>query len=137
MTATDPGPEETVTGPGEAVTGPEEAVTGPGEAVAEPGRAEAATLDGRLLPLLACPVDKEALLYFSGDGLLYNPRLRLGYRVEDGIPVLLAGEAEELGAERHATLTARAGRGEATATLGRDPAGLAGQGETGMADAGV
>jgi uncharacterized protein len=96
----------------------------------EPRREEATTLDARLLPLLACPVDKEALLYFPGDGLLYNPRLRLGYRVEDGIPVLLAGEAEQAGAERHATLTARARRGEAAATLGRGEA--AGHGENGI-----
>lgn len=53
-------------------------------------------LDDRLIPLLACPADKEALLYFPGDDLLYNPRLRRGYRVEDGIPVLLADEAEEV-----------------------------------------
>jgi uncharacterized protein YbaR (Trm112 family) len=93
------------------------------------GREDTTTLDDRLLPLLACPVDKEALLYFPGDGLLYNPRLRLAYRVEDGIPVLLAGEAEEAGAERHEALTARAGRGEAAATLGRSPAELAGPGK--------
>ncbi|MFB9837438.1 Trm112 family protein [Actinoallomurus acaciae] len=95
-----------------------------------PGHGETAVLDERLLALLACPVDKEALLYFPGDGLLYNPRLRLAYRVEDGIPVLLAGEAEKVGAERHATLTARAGRGEAAATLGRDLAASAGRRET-------
>jgi uncharacterized protein YbaR (Trm112 family) len=85
---------------------------------------ETASLDDRLLPLLACPVDKEALLYFPGDGMLYNPRLRRGYRVETGIPVLLADEAEEVSAERHGALVARAERGEAAATLGRDPAGL-------------
>jgi uncharacterized protein YbaR (Trm112 family) len=81
-------------------------------------------LDDRLIPLLACPADKEALLYFPGDDLLYNPRLRRGYRVEDGIPVLLADEAEEVSAEPHAALVARAGCGEAVATLGRDPAEL-------------
>lgn len=97
----------------------------------ESGQEEVAALDDRLLPLLACPVDKEALLYFPGDGLLYNPRLRLAYRVEDGIPVLLAGEAEEAGAERHEALTARAGRGEAAATLGRDLAEPVGERETG------
>ncbi|MCW2865786.1 MAG: hypothetical protein JWP48_7494 [Actinoallomurus sp.] len=81
---------------------------------------ETASLDDRLLPLLACPVDKQALLYFPGDGMLYNPRLRRGYRVETGIPVLLADEAEEVSADSHETLVARAERGEAVATLARD-----------------
>jgi uncharacterized protein YbaR (Trm112 family) len=89
-----------------------------------PPEGETASLDDRLLPLLACPVDKEALLYFSGDGMLYNPRLRQGYRVETGIPVLLAAEAEVVSAESHQTLVVRAERGEAAATLGRDPAEL-------------
>jgi len=90
-----------------------------------------ATLDERLLPLLACPIDKQALLYFPGEDLLYNPRLRRGYRVEAGIPVLLAAAAEELGPGRHAALAAR--RGDAAGTLGRDPAELFEQGEKGIA----
>jgi uncharacterized protein len=85
---------------------------------------EALAVDARLLPLLACPVDKEALLYFPGDGVLYNPRLRRGYRVETGIPILLADEAEEVTAESHETLLGRVERGEAEATLGRDPVEL-------------
>jgi uncharacterized protein len=91
----------------------------------EPGREETATIDARLLPLLACPADKHALLYFPEQDLLYNPRLRRAYRVEDGIPVLLAAEAEDVSAERHAALAAGAGRGEAAATLGCDPAEVA------------
>ena len=43
------------------------------------------SLDDQLLRLLACPIDKEALLYFPDDGVLYNPRLRRSYRVETGI----------------------------------------------------
>jgi uncharacterized protein len=85
---------------------------------------ETVPLDDRLLPLLACPVDKDALLYLPGDDLLYNPRLRRGYRVETGIPILLADEAEQVSAERHGALLAGVERGEATATLGRDPAEL-------------
>jgi uncharacterized protein YbaR (Trm112 family) len=90
----------------------------------ESGMEETVTLDDRLLPLLACPVDKGALLYFPGDDLLYNPRLRRGYRVETGIPILLADEAEEISAERHGALVASVERGEAAATLGRDPTEL-------------
>ena len=76
-------------------------------------------LDDQLLRLLACPIDKEALLYFPDDGLLYNPRLRCGYRVETGIPVLLADHAEAASTERHDDLV---GRDDALATLGRTPA---------------
>jgi uncharacterized protein YbaR (Trm112 family) len=98
-----------------------------GRTTAEPGadpEGETASLDDRLLPLLACPVDKQALVYFPGEDLLYNPRLRRGYRVETGIPILLADEAEAVSAERHGALVACAERGEAAATLGRDPAEL-------------
>jgi uncharacterized protein YbaR (Trm112 family) len=81
-------------------------------------------LDDRLLLLLACPIDKEALLHFPDDDVLYNPRLRRRYRVETGIPVLLADESEKTSAELHETLVARAVRGDAVATLGRSPAEL-------------
>ncbi|GAB2826114.1 hypothetical protein GCM10027176_33140 [Actinoallomurus bryophytorum] len=93
------------------------------ETIADPAE-EPAPLDERLLPLLACPVDKDALLYLPGDDLLYNPRLRRGYQVETGIPILLADEAEEISDERHVALVASVERGEATATLGRDPVEL-------------
>jgi uncharacterized protein YbaR (Trm112 family) len=81
-------------------------------------------LDDRLLRLLACPVDKEALLHFPDEEVLYNPRLRRRYRVETGIPVLLADQAENTSAELHARLVARAARGDALATLGYSPAEL-------------
>jgi uncharacterized protein YbaR (Trm112 family) len=78
-------------------------------------------IDDQLLRLLACPIDKAALLYFPDDDLLYNPRLRRGYRVDTGIPVLLADHSETASPERHETLLARR---DALATLGRDPAEL-------------
>jgi len=48
-------------------------------------------VDDSLLSILVCPADRGPLvLVESGDGeLLYNPRLRRAYRIEDGIPVLL------------------------------------------------
>ena len=52
------------------------------------------TLDSRLLEILACPKDKGPLLYFADEECLYNPRLRLRYRVTDDIPVMLIDEAE-------------------------------------------
>lgn len=48
-------------------------------------------LDPTLLGILVCPADRGPLL-LAGD-VLYNPRLRRAYRIEDGIPVLLIDEA--------------------------------------------
>lgn len=66
------------------------------------------TLDARLLEILACPADKGPLLYFDDEQALYNPRLRLSYRVEDGIPVMLAEEATAADDAEHERLLAKA-----------------------------
>lgn len=58
------------------------------------------TVDARLLEILACPVDRGPLLSVAEDRL-YNPRLHLAYRIEDGIPVLLKDEAEQVSDEQH------------------------------------
>jgi uncharacterized protein YbaR (Trm112 family) len=50
-------------------------------------------LDDRLLSILVCPEDRGPLLLINDDALLYNPRLRRAYRIQDGIPVLLVDEA--------------------------------------------
>jgi uncharacterized protein YbaR (Trm112 family) len=63
-------------------------------------------IDETLLSILVCPADRGPLLLI-GD-LLYNPRLRRAYRIEDGIPVLLVDEAIEVGDDEHAQLMARA-----------------------------
>ena len=65
-------------------------------------------LDARLLEILACPSDKGPLLYFEDEDSLYNPRLRLRYRIHDGIPVMLVDEAESLDEIEHARLVAKA-----------------------------
>ncbi len=44
------------------------------------------TLEDALLDILVCPIDKRGLLYFADDAVLYNPRLRRLYRIENGIP---------------------------------------------------
>jgi uncharacterized protein YbaR (Trm112 family) len=49
-------------------------------------------LDETLRAMLVCPEDRGPLL-LVGDEMLYNPRLRKGYRIDDGIPVLLIDEA--------------------------------------------
>ena len=64
-------------------------------------------LDATLLGLLACPQDKGTLL-LVGDDILYNPRLRRAYPIEDGIPVLLIDEARDVSAAEHEDFLARA-----------------------------
>jgi uncharacterized protein len=61
-------------------------------------------IDETLLSILVCPSDRGPLLLV--DQLLYNPRLRRAYRIEDGIPVLLVDEAIEVGDDEHARLMA-------------------------------
>jgi uncharacterized protein YbaR (Trm112 family) len=63
-------------------------------------------LDEKLLNILVCPADRGPLMLV--DGLLYNPRLRKAYRIEDGIPVLLVDEAVEVAPEEHERLMAAA-----------------------------
>ncbi|MEV6070602.1 Trm112 family protein [Nocardia sp. NPDC052001] len=61
-------------------------------------------LDPTLLTLLACPQDKGPLHLVrnaEGDPFLYNPRLRLAYPIDNGIPVLLADEARPVADEDH------------------------------------
>ncbi len=66
-------------------------------------------VDDALLSILVCPADRGPLLLVDpGDGeLLYNPRLRRAYRIEDGIPVLLVDEARDVDDDEHARLMAR------------------------------
>ncbi|OBE92477.1 Trm112 family protein [Mycobacterium sp. 852002-10029_SCH5224772] len=66
-------------------------------------------IDDALLNILVCPADRGPLVLVSGTGggqLLYNPRLRRAYRIEDGIPVLLIDEARDVDDEEHARLMA-------------------------------
>ena len=75
------------------------------------------SLDPLLLNLLACPIDKQALLYLAEDDVLYNPRLRRLYRIRDGIPVMLADQGETVGEDQHRDLLRRAVAGRALTTL--------------------
>jgi uncharacterized protein YbaR (Trm112 family) len=63
-------------------------------------------IDETLLNMLVCPADRGPLLLV--DEMLYNPRLRRAYRIEDGIPVLLVDEARTVDEDEHARLMARA-----------------------------
>ena len=66
-----------------------------------------------LLSILVCPVDKGCLMYFADENLLYNPRLRRAYRIEGGIPVMLAERAEPVEEGEHERLLMRARDGAA------------------------
>lgn len=61
------------------------------------------TVDENLLQILVCPVDRGPLLHVGNE--LYNPRLRRAYRIDEGIPVLLADESREVDDAEHARLT--------------------------------
>ncbi|AEF39967.1 Trm112 family protein [Hoyosella subflava] len=65
------------------------------------------TLDPILLSVLACPQDHGPLLLID-DEVLYNPRLRRAYPIENGIPVLLIDEAREVSDSEHQAFTERA-----------------------------
>ena len=69
-------------------------------------------IDETLLGILVCPSDRGplSLVDKGNEVLLYNPRLRRAYRVEDGIPVLLVDEAVEVDDEEHVKLMAQADR---------------------------
>jgi uncharacterized protein len=77
-------------------------------------------LERALLNLLVCPIDKRGLLYFADDGVLYNPRLRRLYRIENDIPLMLPKLAVPVPDEEHDRLMKCARRGEFTLITGRD-----------------
>lgn len=67
-------------------------------------------IDQALLHILVCPADRGPLVLVSatgGEELLYNPRLRRAYRIEDGIPVLLVDEARDVDDDEHTRLMAQ------------------------------
>lgn len=79
---------------------------------------EGPLLEGPLLEILACPIDKRGLLYFADEAVFYNPRLRRLYRIVGSSPVMLADRAEPTGQEEHVRLLKRARHGEAIWTAG-------------------
>jgi uncharacterized protein len=56
------------------------------------------TCDPKLLELLVCPVTKTRLSYDAERQELISRAAGLAYPIRDGIPIMLAEEARELGA---------------------------------------
>jgi uncharacterized protein len=77
-----------------------------------------------LIDLLACPIDKQGLLYFEDEGILYNPRLRRIYRTADDHLVMLADRAEPAPEQEHDRLLKRARHGDAIGTAGLHADGI-------------
>jgi uncharacterized protein YbaR (Trm112 family) len=91
-------------------------------------------LEDALLDILVCPIDKRGLLYFADDAVLYNPRLRRLYRIENDIPLMLARQAVPVPEEDHSRLMKCARRGEVTrVTAGQDDLG-GGEDDAGASD---
>ena len=61
-------------------------------------------LDPALLAVLACPIDKGPLLYVEAESVLYNPRLRRLYRIENELPILLPDQSVPVDEAGHARL---------------------------------
>ena len=80
------------------------------------------TLDPLLLDVLACPVDKGPLWWFEDEDFLYNARLHRGYRVRDGVPVMLVDESVETDDAEHERLVAKAAA-EGVPETGHGPRG--------------
>ena len=73
-------------------------------------------LSDDLVAHLVCPTSKQPLVYFprgeadrsEAEGFLLAPAAGLRYRIENGVPVLLAEEAEQVPQTTVAALLARA-----------------------------
>jgi uncharacterized protein YbaR (Trm112 family) len=56
-------------------------------------------LDPTLLDILVCPVSHASLREIGESLVSTDPETRLQYRIDDGVPVMLIEEAEELSVE--------------------------------------
>ena len=56
-------------------------------------------MDAKLLDILVCPLCKSPLVYQKAAQELICKADRLAYKIDDGIPVMLADEARKLSAE--------------------------------------
>ena len=63
----------------------------------EPPAPETPTVDRRMLDLLVCPQTRGRLEWRVEAGELVSKTARLAYPVRDGVPILVASEAREMG----------------------------------------
>ncbi|WEX09629.1 Trm112 family protein [Chelativorans sp. AA-79] len=61
---------------------------------------ERASIDPKLLELLACPLTKGSLKWDAARSELVSVRAGLAYPVREGVPVMLASEARPLEPEK-------------------------------------
>lgn len=61
--------------------------------------ADARRSDPKLLEILVCPVTRTRLVYDAEAQELISKAAGLAYPIRDGIPIMLASEARELGRE--------------------------------------
>ena len=61
------------------------------------GMGESRSVDPKLLEILVCPVTKQTLEYDAERQELISRAARLAYPIRDGIPIMLADEARQLG----------------------------------------
>ena len=59
-------------------------------------------MDPKLLEILVCPVCKGSLDYYKSAQELVCKPCRVAYAIRDGIPVMLADDARELGSDEAA-----------------------------------
>ncbi len=60
---------------------------------------DTSSVDPKLLEILVCPVTKGSLEYDAAAQELISKQAGLAYPVRDGIPIMLAEEARELGSK--------------------------------------
>ncbi len=67
------------------------------DTVADTTAHETTTIDPRLLEILICPVTGGPLDYDKKAGELISKKAGLAYQIREGVPIMLADEARELG----------------------------------------
>lgn len=60
---------------------------------------DSSTVDPKLLEILVCPLTKGQLEYDAAAQELISKQAGLAYPIRDGIPIMLAEEAREIGDE--------------------------------------
>ncbi len=60
---------------------------------------DTSSIDPKLLEILVCPVTKGPLEYDASAQELISKQAGLAYPIRDGIPIMLAEEARELGSK--------------------------------------